>query len=1066
MRPAWLSESNSARDNDSCDYFGKVTQNSSIESMINTARGHFTTSPTSQAATTKAKPIDFSPSNGHVTGSIALSDHMDSFPLIPLHIIPQLNADDLRKCEGGVSELLSTLTNSEEDIQLSKYAARELSLIHRHLEEHRARERVFRLLSGDLSSELTTMEPRHTPRRNSTSNDEKTYRKIISIRSQANSSKSDLEISKLGPSQKTNSPRPCELGETPRVATESTTPNTNPLNNNQSKLPDLCKKPATGIVSTHLQPKKALPLFAMTSFVISGPGKRRRKLKRSKPQETEEMKKAKLDKEKEQRRQTALQRLEARQQLQKKKHEENQQKHSNSTSSTSFINDSAPFDLQKTNLSDTDTDVSDVSNCSENEGEAEKQIQELIPNPVTEQDNDQESSDEGGFFDENAHDDNNNCITDDDLSLQENEKASIEREEIISNENTCGFPLNTSSTLPNKQNISIFDLEHFEPTEESIKSPKLNTPVILEDTSNELRVKSRNSTPQSSLKKDEVKHPDHKIDVMASKSIRSMSFCPSTSQERSIISSTSSISWSPSTDLSSDIIQRLHEGKGNLIQSITKHLTNTLENSISQLSFSDRVKDQNGQSIDSHSTVETKSSPIQLHNLSLLSSRETVCKTFEHEAENIQEKCSSRLGSRSPETTGIKFLTTSDTTKLESTLIPANAKKKNNTTKSSQRRQKIISSTSTSAISINRIPSKDVKDYTGVISNFFNIMTSFYEQFQHNNNPLGSRDTLHLQNGDNPMRIQMKLYESWQSIMYDYATVFCTTNSNQVNSVTKNTSTGHIYSSQATSFTAHYRINSTNRTEVFDIVVEALEKIPDWEEHPNGLGLKTTWNLLWTWSKPRVERKTLLIWQKVNHFHGAKALTRKDQLKKNIYRYLAMGNKMKQFFDIVPQTFLLPQEYVAFVQAFRDRDLELLNSSCTSADSTITIADNANSAEENRSGTNCKQKQNIWIMKPVALSRGRGISLFHDLSQVVYGEQVVVQQYIEKPLLLDGYKFDLRLYVLVTSFNPLEAFFYEEGFVRLCTHRYTEDTNQIDNLFIHLTNSSIQKLNEDASIPK
>ncbi|ETL79065.1 hypothetical protein L917_20239 [Phytophthora nicotianae] len=99
-------------------------------------------------------------------------------------------------------------------------------------------------------------------------------------------------------------------------------------------------------------------------------------------------------------------------------------------------------------------------------------------------------------------------------------------------------------------------------------------------------------------------------------------------------------------------------------------------------------------------------------------------------------------------------------------------------------------------------------------------------------------------------------------------------------------------------------------------------------------------------------------------------------------------------------------------------------------------------------------------MKPVALSRGRGISLVNDLSQVIYGEQVVIQEYIAAPKLLDGYKFDLRLYVLVTSFNPLEAFLYEEGFVRLCTRPY-EDSD-ISNIFVHLTNSSIQKSNEEA----
>ena len=98
----------------------------------------------------------------------------------------------------------------------------------------------------------------------------------------------------------------------------------------------------------------------------------------------------------------------------------------------------------------------------------------------------------------------------------------------------------------------------------------------------------------------------------------------------------------------------------------------------------------------------------------------------------------------------------------------------------------------------------------------------------------------------------------------------------------------------------------------------------------------------------------------------------------------------------------------------------------------------------------------------MGLSRGRGISLFNDIAQVCYGDAVIVQQYIPNPFLLDGYKFDLRIYVLVTSFNPLEVFMYDEGFARLCTHRYTDDPDSIDNLYVHLTNSSIQKHNTDA----
>ena len=80
-----------------------------------------------------------------------------------------------------------------------------------------------------------------------------------------------------------------------------------------------------------------------------------------------------------------------------------------------------------------------------------------------------------------------------------------------------------------------------------------------------------------------------------------------------------------------------------------------------------------------------------------------------------------------------------------------------------------------------------------------------------------------------------------------------------------------------------------------------------------------------------------------------------------------------------------------------------------------------------------KDALNYWILKPVGLSRGRGISLINKLEDVVFSEPIVLQKYIMNPLLVDGYKFDMRIYVLVTSMNPLEAFIYKEGFARLST---------------------------------
>ena len=68
----------------------------------------------------------------------------------------------------------------------------------------------------------------------------------------------------------------------------------------------------------------------------------------------------------------------------------------------------------------------------------------------------------------------------------------------------------------------------------------------------------------------------------------------------------------------------------------------------------------------------------------------------------------------------------------------------------------------------------------------------------------------------------------------------------------------------------------------------------------------------------------------------------------------------------------------------------------------------------------------------------------------------VVSYYIDKPLLINNLKFDLRVYVAITCINPLRIYVYEDGLARFATEPYSLDSIK-GNRFGHLTNYSVNK---------
>lgn len=178
------------------------------------------------------------------------------------------------------------------------------------------------------------------------------------------------------------------------------------------------------------------------------------------------------------------------------------------------------------------------------------------------------------------------------------------------------------------------------------------------------------------------------------------------------------------------------------------------------------------------------------------------------------------------------------------------------------------------------------------------------------------------------------------------------------------------------------------------------------------------WNVSWGRQFTCDEYRACRAWQKINHWAGAFLLGRKDDLTKRMQELRARAGA---FVDFYPESYLLPAARAELEANWR--------------------------------------RHSTWIVKPSASARGRGIHLMSSVD-ACSEEKGVVQYYLERPFLITGRKFDLRLYVLVTSISPLRVYLHENGLARFATHQY-EQNGDINDLKMHLTNFSLNKSDEN-----
>ena len=66
---------------------------------------------------------------------------------------------------------------------------------------------------------------------------------------------------------------------------------------------------------------------------------------------------------------------------------------------------------------------------------------------------------------------------------------------------------------------------------------------------------------------------------------------------------------------------------------------------------------------------------------------------------------------------------------------------------------------------------------------------------------------------------------------------------------------------------------------------------------------------------------------------------------------------------------------------------------------------------------------------------------------------------MERPLLFDGRKFDIRVWVLFD--HQMKVYFFKKGYLRTSSNTYSLQDDKINDLAVHLTNNAVQKYNSD-----
>ena len=294
----------------------------------------------------------------------------------------------------------------------------------------------------------------------------------------------------------------------------------------------------------------------------------------------------------------------------------------------------------------------------------------------------------------------------------------------------------------------------------------------------------------------------------------------------------------------------------------------------------------------------------------------------------------------------------------------------------------------------------------------------------------------------------------------------------------------------------------------YNIIKKCLDLRNNWKQIPESFNQKkNNCNFLWSplSSDINFEDYSYYISNNIkftNHFEYHSSLTNKLFLFYNMIKYCEKYSK--NIFNFLPFTIPIDTNHFSYKEQFTS-----FKNLFTNINQFLGINNNKNKTfgeffylNSNILNLGFKTKlfipknfyndRNLWLIKPLNYNGGRNIQINDSIEKInnsifdltgmniinqiekekkinlvqkeiqnenqIISDKVILQKYLEKPLLYNDRKFDMRIWVLLN--HEMNIYICKEGHLKVASEKYYIQSN---NLYVHLTNYTIQKKNPNFS---